>query len=185
MSMLSEIDEEKLSSMMRHYVNVKKQYIDTIIFYRLGDFYELFFDDAVLMSKELELTLTVRDCGLDKKAPMCGVPCKAVDVYIQKAIEKGYKVAICEQLTEPKPGEIVKRDVVRIVTPGTIMESEILQEKSNNYIASIYRNELNFGVSWIDISTGEFYVTEFADNENLQTLNDTLIMIEPIVKLLA
>ena len=171
--------KEQLSPMMQHYQSVKAQYPDCVIFYRLGDFYEMFNEDAVQMSKVLELTLTGKDCGLAERAPMCGIPAKAVDIYLQKAIEAGYKVAICEQLTEAVKGSRVDRDVVRVITRGTIIESDLLKDKSNNYIASIYKSGNNFGVSWIDVSTGEFNVTEFADNEKFSLLNDTLTMIDP------
>lgn len=171
--------KEQLSPMMQHYQSVKAQYPDCVIFYRLGDFYEMFNDDAVQMSKVLELTLTGKDCGLQERAPMCGIPAKAVDIYIQKAIEAGYKVAICEQLTEAVKGSRVDRDVVRVITRGTIIESDLLKDKSNNYIASIFKSGNNFGVSWIDVSTGEFNVTEFADNDKFSLLNDTLTMIDP------
>lgn len=170
---------QEVSPMMKHYLSVKEQYKDAIVFYRLGDFYEMFFEDAITMSKVLELTLTGKDCGLDERAPMCGIPVKAVEIYLQKAIEAGYKVAVCEQLTEPKPGQIVERDVIRVITPGTVMESGILKEKTNNYIASIFRKNNNFGISWLDLSTGEFYTSEIADDDNFQGVNDALIMIEP------
>ena len=165
--------------MMSHYLQIKEKYNDCIIFYRLGDFYEMFFDDAVNMSRELDLTLTGKDCGLESRAPMCGIPVKAVDVYIAKALEKGYKLAICEQLTEPKPGEIVERDVVRVITPGTIMESDILDKNKNNYIACIYVCKKGYGISWCDISTGEFFVTEFSNEQTIENINDILTMISP------
>ena len=133
---------EDYSPMMQHYIKVKDQYKDIIIFYRLGDFYELFFEDATLCSRVLDLTLTSKACGKAGKAPMCGVPAKACDIYLKRLVSLGYKVGICEQLTEPTKGaEIVERDVVRIVTPGTIMEDEILEEKKNNFIACIYFNK--------------------------------------------
>ena len=124
-----------LSNMMRHYLSVKEKYPDCIIFYRLGDFYEMFFEDAVEASKILDLTLTGRDCGLEERAPMCGVPFHAADTYIAKLVENGYKVAICEQLSDPKKGELVVRDVVRVVTPGTVMDETMLEKDKNNYIA--------------------------------------------------
>ncbi|MBO4534948.1 MAG: DNA mismatch repair protein MutS, partial [Clostridia bacterium] len=113
---------DKISPMMRHYLEVKAKYKDTILMYRLGDFYEMFFDDAVTVSRELELTLTGRDCGLEERAPMCGVPYHAVDVYVSRLLAKGYKVAICEQLSEPGKSKLVDRDVVRVITAGTVME---------------------------------------------------------------
>ena len=123
--------EKKPSKMMQHYLNTKEVYKDVILFYRLGDFYELFYDDALLCSKILELTLTSKACGLEEKAPMCGIPAKACDTYLKRLLAMGYKVGICEQLTEPtgKFNEIVQRDVIRIVTPGTVMEDEILEDK--------------------------------------------------------
>ena len=129
------------SPMMQHYLQTKEEYKDCILFYRLGDFYEMFFDDAITASRELELTLTGKDCGQAERAPMCGIPYHAAETYIARLIEKGYKVAICEQLEDPKQAKgIVKRDVIRVVTPGTVMESNLLEEKKNNYIMSIYKN---------------------------------------------
>jgi len=128
-----------LSTMMQHYLSVKEQYNDCIIFYRLGDFYEMFFDDAVKVSEMLDLTLTGRDCGDNKRAPMCGVPFHAADTYIAKLVAQGEKVAICEQLSEPKSGkELVKRDVVKIVTAGTIINNELIDDKLNNFLGSVY-----------------------------------------------
>ena len=152
-----------LSPMMRQYVEVKKQHMDKLLFYRLGDFYELFFHDAEIASKELDLVLTGRDCGLSEKAPMCGVPFHAVDSYISKLVEKGYKVVVCEQLEDPsKTKTIVKRGIVRIVTPGTLTDTEFLDESANNYLCSIYCSENNgIGISFVDISTGSLYVSQF------------------------
>lgn len=165
--------------MMKQYINTKEKYKDALLLYRLGDFYELFFEDAKIASKELELTLTGKDCGLEERAPMCGMPYHAVEGYIAKLIEKGYKVAICEQLTSPSanPKEIVQRDVVRIVTPGTLIDSSMLAEDANNYIASVYQAGNNFGVSYTDISTGEFRITEV--DGSLDNINDLLIQIKP------
>lgn len=168
-----------LSPMMQHYLQVKENYKDAVVFYRLGDFYELFFDDAITVSKALDLTLTGRACGLEERAPMCGVPAKSVDIYIAKLIEHGFKVAICEQLTEAQEGVMVERDVVRVVTPGTIMESNMLDDKKNNYIASVILEKDCVGLAFLDISTGEFYVTEFITSDSLQKLNDILVMIKP------
>lgn len=168
-----------LSPMMQHYYEIKEKYKDCIIFYRLGDFYEMFFDDAVEMSKALDLTLTGRDCGLNERAPMCGIPFKAVDIYIAKALEKGYKIAICEQLTEPKAGVMVERDVIRVITPGTIMESSILDEHKNNFIASVFAGKNAFAISWCDITTGEFYVTELEGEISVDKINDIITMISP------
>ncbi len=168
-----------LSPMMQQYLITKEKYKDTLLFYRLGDFYEMFFDDAKVASRELELTLTGRDCGLDERAPMCGVPHHAVEGYVAKLIEKGYKVAICEQLTEPTKGvKIVDRDVVRVITPGTVIDSSMLDENENNYIACVFQQSNNFGISYTDISTGEFRVTEIT-NGSLEDVNDLLIQVKP------
>ena len=165
---------EELTPMMKQYMEVKNQYKDCLLLYRLGDFYELFFDDAITASRELEITLTGKDCGLKERAPMCGVPYHAVQNYVAKLIEKGYKVAIGEQLEDPALAKgIVKRDVIRVITPGTVIESNILDEKKNNYLASIFRSGANFGIAYSDVSTGEFYTTEFAEKNNFpKVLND-------------
>ena len=127
-----------LSQMMQQYLDIKEQYKDALLFFRVGDFYEMFFDDAVLTSRELELTLTGKDCGLSERAPMCGVPYHAVDVYVARLIEKGYKVAICEQMTDPALSKgLVEREVIRVVTPGTVIESNLLEDRRPNYIVSI------------------------------------------------
>ena len=126
----------KLTPMMQQYMQIKEQYKDALLFFRLGDFYEMFFDDAIIASKELEITLTGRDCGLPERAPMCGVPYHSAEGYIAKLIEKGYKVAICEQIQDPSEAKgIVERDVVRVITPGTLLESSMLDEKTNNYLS--------------------------------------------------
>lgn len=158
------INKEKLSPMMQKYVETKDDYMDCLLFYRLGDFYELFFEDAKTASKALDIALTGRNCGLEEKAPMCGVPYHSVETYIAKLIEKGYKVAICDQVTEPVPGEIVKREVTRVITPGTIIETEILNEKSNNFILSICKKGETIGVAYSDVSTGEFKVSEYKED---------------------
>lgn len=151
----------KLTPMMKQYKEIKDRHKDCIIFYRLGDFYEMFFDDALTASRELEITLTARNCGLEEKAPMCGVPHHSAENYINKLIDKGYKVAICEQVEDVNASKgIVKRDVVRIVTPGTIINQDVLDENSNNYIMSITQDEKKFGISVLDITTGEYKVTE-------------------------
>ncbi|WP_312812283.1 DNA mismatch repair protein MutS [Sedimentibacter sp.] len=150
----------KYTPMMEQYLGIKEQYKDCILLYRLGDFYEMFFEDALTASKVLEIALTGRDCGQEERAPMCGVPFHAVDNYISRLIENGYKVAICEQLEDPSAAKgIVKRDVVRVITPGTIIDQNMLDEKSNNYLACIYIDK-GFGLSYVDISTGDLYVTE-------------------------
>ena len=171
---------EKLTPMMKQYMEVKNQYKDCLLLYRLGDFYELFFDDAIIASRELEITLTGKDCGLKERAPMCGVPYHAVQNYVAKLIEKGYKVAIGEQLEDPALAKgIVKRDVIRVITPGTVIESNILDEKKNNYLASIFRSGANFGIAYSDVSTGEFYTTEFADKNNFPKVLNELGRFEP------
>ncbi len=168
-----------LSPMMQHYVRIKENHKDAVLFYRLGDFYEMFFEDAELCSRVLDLTLTGKDCGLDKRAPMCGIPYHAADSYIAKLIEHGYKVAICEQLTEPKKGELVQRDVIRTITPGTVIDSELVDDARNNYLASIYKEKFNIGLSYLDITTGEMFLTEFVGDNSLSELNDALVRIKP------
>ena len=168
-----------LSKMMQHYVELKEKNKDSIVFYRLGDFYEMFFEDAQLVSKLLGITLTGKDCGLEKRAPMCGVPYHSADTYIARLLDLGYKVAICEQLSEPKAGQIVERDIVRVITPGTVMEENIL-EAENNFIASVcFENENKIGLSWLDISTGEFFMCQFSGTNALNNLNDQLVTIKP------
>lgn len=152
----------EVTPMMKQYLELRDKYKDCILFYRLGDFYELFYDQAELCSRELELTLTGKDCGQEQRAPMCGIPFHAINTYIPKMVEKGYKVAICEQVEDPKNAKgLVKRDVVKIITPGTITDITMLDEKKNNYIASIIREKSNIAFSFCDISTGEFKVTSF------------------------
>lgn len=165
-----EIDRDKISPMMKQYLEVKDKHKDCILFFRLGDFYEMFFDDAIWVSKALELTLTGRDCGLEERAPMCGVPYHAVDMYIKQLIDMGKKVAICEQLTDPAETKgIVVRDVTRIITPGTVTDSNMLNDGENNYICSIFYNESDktCGMASADISTGEAFVSLF-DRKNLE-----------------
>mgnify|MGYP001409584040 FL=1 len=165
----------EFSPMMQHYLETKKQYKDCVLFYRLGDFYEMFFEDAEIVSRELELTLTGKDCGQEKRAPMSGIPYHAADSYIAKLIEKGYKVAICEQVEDPKQAKgIVKREVIRVVTPGTVIESNLLEEKKNNYIMAIYKSGLYFGISVCDISTGEFLATQIVEHNNFARLLDEI-----------
>ena len=169
------------SPMMQHYLNMKEEYKDCILFYRLGDFYEMFFDDAVEVSRELELTLTGKECGMEERAPMCGVPYHAAHVYIARLIEKGYKVAICEQLEDPKTTKgIVKRGVVKIVTPGTVLDDTVLDEKKNNYIMSIYKQGLFFGLAVCDVSTGDFYTTQIKETNNFAKLLDEIARFSPV-----
>ncbi len=170
----------EFSPMMQKYLETKEQYKDCILFYRLGDFYEMFFDDAITASRELELTLTGKDCGQEERAPMCGVPHHAAEMYISRLIAKGYKVAICEQLEDPKTAKgIVKRGVIKVVTPGTIIDSNMLEERKNNYIMSIFKTGIYFGIGVCDISTGEFYAAEIKDQQNFPLLLDELARYNP------
>ena len=168
------------SPMMQRYLATKEQYKDCILFYRLGDFYEMFFDDAITASRELELTLTGKDCGQEERAPMCGVPYHAAEIYISRLIAKGYKVAICEQLEDPKTAKgLVKRGVIKIVTPGTVVESNMLEERKNNFIMSIFKSGIYFGISVCDITTGEFYSAEIKDNQNFPLVLDEIARYTP------
>lgn len=170
--------KNELSPMMRNYLQTKEQYKDCILLYRLGDFYEMFFEDAERASKILDLTLTGKNCGLAERAPMCGVPYHAVDAYIAKLIASGEKVAICEQLSEPKGRELVDRDVVRVITAGTVMDSSILEETRSNYIASVCA-ESNIGVALCDLTTGDVVVSEFRGVTNIQDLQEFLVCYKP------
>ena len=150
-----------LSPMMQHYVATKEEYKDCILFYRLGDFYEMFFEDAVTVSRELELTLTGKECGLEERAPMCGVPYHAAETYVSRLIEKGYKVAICEQVEDPRTAKgMVKREVTRVVTPGTNLNTQGLDEGKNNYLMSIVCLADRYGVAVADVTTGDCFLTE-------------------------
>lgn len=172
--------EYKLSPMMTHYLETKEKYKDAILFYRLGDFYEMFFEDAELVSRLLELTLTGRECGLEKRAPMCGLPYHASETYIAKLIELGYKVAICEQVSDPASSKgMVEREVVRIVTPGTAIEDEILKADRNNFLCAIFVDKNNIGISWADISTGLMEMCEFRGDDCVKYLDDTLSRVKP------
>lgn len=169
-----------LSPMMVHYNKIKEKYPDCVVFYRLGDFYEMFFDDAVRVSKMIDLTLTGRDCGLDEKAPMCGVPYHAADEYISKLVEQGEKVAICEQLEDPSQAKgLVERDVIKIVTAGTVTEESLIDEKENNFIACAYYGEKGSALSWCDITTGEFFAKKCETADVLNELSDNLTRINP------
>ncbi len=166
--------------MMKRYMEMKAQYPDCLLFFRLGDFYEMFFEDAEKASAILDLVLTGRDCGLKERAPMCGVPHHAVDNYIRKLIDAGCRVAICEQLSDPATTKgMLERDVVRVVTPGTVIEEDILDEKSANYLASVYAAGDAFGLAWADISTGEFCLYEYAGDDRWDRLSDMLGSIGP------
>ena len=168
------------SPMMQHYLATKEKYKDCILFYRLGDFYEMFFDDAINVSRELELTLTGKDCGQEERAPMCGIPYHAAESYIAKLVQNGHKVAICEQLEDPKLAKgIVKRDVIRVVTPGTVTETNLLEEKRNNFIMSIFKKGIFFGLAVCDISTGDFYSAEIKEENNFERLLDEISRYSP------
>ena len=163
----------KCTPMMEQYLQIKDKYKYCLLFYRLGDFYELFFDDALIASRELEITLTGKDCGMEERAPMCGVPFHSADGYIAKLVEKGYKVAICEQVEDPKQAKgIVKRDVVRVVTPGTVLDTNVLEEGKNNYIMSIYHDKKGYGIGICDVSTGEFVTTSVPENEENRVIDE-------------
>jgi len=174
------INTEKLSPMMRRYLEIKDSYADCIVLFRLGDFYEMFFDDAITASKVLDITLTGRDCGLPERAPMCGVPYHAVENYIKKLIDNNFRVAVCEQLTDPKTSKgMVDRDVIRVITPGTIIEEGILDERAANYLASVYFENGGFGAAFCDISTGEFLLSEYSGEDCLAKLDDLLFAFAP------
>lgn len=170
---------DQLTPMMKQYFEIKNQYKDFILFYRLGDFYEMFFDDAVTVARELELTLTGRNCGLEERAPLCGVPYHAGDLYLGRLVEKGYKVAICEQVEDPATAKgIVKREVVRIVTPGTVIDPSLLDEKKNNYILALYKNKYH-AIAFADITTGEFKSTLFDPQVDSYRLLEEIQKIDP------
>lgn len=170
---MSEVDRTKVSPMMLQYLNIKEKYSDTIVFFRLGDFYEMFFEDAIVCSRELELALTGKNAGLEERVPMCGIPFHSYASYLDKLVSKGYKVAICEQLTDPKTTKgMVERDVIQIVTKGTIMDNR-LQDKDNNYIGSIYDFEYCYGISYADITTGYFY-TLLIDHDKTKLLSEII-----------
>ncbi len=175
---LEEQDLSKLSPMMQHYLQTKKEYPGCILFYRLGDFYEMFFEDAEIVSKELELTLTGKSCGLPERAPMCGVPFHAVDSYLTRLVEKGYKAAICEQVEDPRTAKgMVKREVIRIVTPGTNLDMDSIEEGKNNFIFCIlYSRQGKSGISVADVTTGEFYMTE---TEGDRKIYDEIVRYSP------
>lgn len=168
-----------LTPMMQQYMEIKEKYKDCILFFRLGDFYEMFFEDAITASKEMEVTLTGKNCGQEEKAPMCGVPFHAADTYIAKLVEKGYKVAICEQVEDPALAKgIVKREVIQIVTPGTVVSQTMLNEKENNYLASVYMEGPHAGLAFCDISTGEISTTEFLGNSSRELLLNELVKLK-------
>ncbi len=166
--------------MMKQYQEIKEQYTDTILFFRLGDFYEMFSTDALLASRELEITLTGRDAGMEERVPMCGIPYHAADNYIAKLIQKGYKVAICEQVEDPKLCKgIVKREVIRVITPGTALDTQLIQEASNFYLAAIFTEQQSWGLAFCDVSTGEFWLSEFSGPEGRTVLQEELLRLNP------
>lgn len=167
-----------LSPMMQQYMNIKEEYQDCILFFRLGDFYEMFFEDAITASRELELTLTGKNCGLEERAPMCGVPFHSADTYIARLVEKGYKVAIGEQMEDPSQTKgIVRREVIRVVTPGTVISQSMLKETENNYLASIFCDGEKMGLSYCDVSTGEIYAANIPSHDSFETLLNELVKI--------
>lgn len=170
--------KKELSPMMQSYVEMKENYKDCILFYRLGDFYEMFFEDAEIASRELGITLTGKDCGLDAKAPMCGVPYHSYENYVAKLIALGHKVAICEQVSKPEKGKLVEREVVRIITPGTLIDESMMQERVNNYIMSVYQYNDTLTFAYADISTGEFSVGKTTQNA-LNYINDQIVCLMP------
>ena len=174
----SEVDRKLLSPMMRQYMEVKDNYPDVILFYRIGDFYEMFFEDAYEISRVLELTLTGKNAGLKERIPMCGVPHHAANIYLEKLVDSGYKVAICEQVEDPKDAKgIVKREVIRVVSKGTVMNDEMLDAKTNNFIGSLRKLNDVYSLSYLDLSTGEFYAILVDDNDNKiinEILNDNI-----------
>lgn len=173
------VDRNKYSKGMRQFLETKDKYQDCILLNRMGDFYEMFFEDAEIASKELDLVLTAKNCGPDvPKAPMCGVPFHAAQTYIAKLVANGHKVAICEQLTEPKPGKIVERDVIQIITPGTVMEQEMLEGNKNNYLMSMFKNDDKIGVAYADVSTGELFAMHITENHENQ-ISDLIARVLP------
>ena len=177
---VKEREDKAMTPMMEQYFEIKKNYTDFLLFYRLGDFYEMFFDDAIIASREIGLTLTGRDCGEAERAPMCGVPFHAADEYIGKLINKGFKIAICEQIEDPATAKgIVKRDVIRVVTPGTLIETELLNEKKNNYLCAVYMDEFEYGVCFCDVSTAEVYATSVSGSNMDSALVNEIGAYEP------
>ena len=171
---------QPLTPMMQQYMQIKKEHEDYILFYRLGDFYEMFFDDAKEVSALLDLTLTGRDCGLEERAPMCGIPFHAADTYIARLVALGKKVAICEQLSDPATSKgMVDRDVVRVVSAGTLIEDELLDERSNNFIACAYKSGEECAVAYTDITTGEFCVSSFSSGNCVSEAGENLVKLSP------
>ena len=170
----------ELTPMMKQYLEIKERCRDCILFFRLGDFYEMFFEDAEIASRELELVLTGKDCGLAERAPMCGVPYHAALSYIGRLVSKGYKVAVCEQLEDPALAKgIVKRDIVRIYTPGTVTDEQMLSQKSNNYLAAVYEFRSMYGLAAADITTGELYLTSLTVGSTYNHLANEIARFSP------
>lgn len=164
----NEFNYEKLTPMLKHYVDVKRDFEDAVLLYRVGDFYEAFFDDAIIISKSLQLALTGKECGHEKRAPMCGVPHHVVDNYVNKLVQKGYKVALCDQVEDPKKAKgLVKRAITRVISPGTIIDIDSLDKKENNFLLSLYENDYGVGACFSDISTGKIVTFEIRNNPNI------------------
>ena len=164
-------NSEKLSPMMKQYFDIREKYKDSIVFFRVGDFYETFFDQAKIVGKALNLVVTGKECGIDEKAPMCGVPHHAVDIYMSRLVRVGFKVAIAEQMEDPKMTKgIVKREVTKIITPGTMLATEYLEDKVNNFIISIYFKQGQYGISLLDFSTGDFLITDIDDYKAIEDM---------------
>ena len=173
-------DLTTVTPMMKQYLEIKSEYEGYILFYRLGDFYECFFEDAVVASKVLDLVLTGRECGDGKRAAMCGVPFHKADIFVGKLVENGYKVGICEQVEDPKQAVgLVKREVIRVVTPGTVTDAELLREGQNNFLASIYFSKEGAGLCFADISTGDVFTTYIDGNDTVQRLKNELSAYNP------
>ena len=175
-----DIDRDQLSPMMRQYVDEKKKRPDCLLFFRLGDFYEMFFEDALTVSRELELTLTSRDCGLEERAPMAGVPYHSAEQYISRLTEKGYKVAVCEQMEDPALAKgIVRREVVRIVTPGTVTDLSRVDERENNYLMAVFQQGPAYGLASADLTTGDFSATQLLTGMTAVHVYDEIHRIKP------
>ena len=169
-----------LSPMMQQYFDIKAQNEDSILFFRVGDFYEMFFEDAKTASSELDIVLTGKDCGLEERAPMCGVPYHSCEGYIARLVEKGYKVSICEQVENPATAKgLVKRDIIRTITPGTVIEDSMLEEGKNNYLASLSEDKIGFGLCFTDASTGECYVTSVSGQKTENKIINELSRFNP------
>ena len=168
------VKSDQMSPMMRQYVGIKKYHMDCILFFRVGDFYEMFFEDATIGSEVLDISLTKKDCGFVKKAPLCGVPYHSYEAHAGKLLRKGYKVAICEQMEPSKKGtDLVRREVVRIITPGTLTEFSMLEDSKNNFLCIIYKDDEGAGLTFVDISTGDFNVTSLGkDNLIMNIINE-------------